>query len=86
MGSRGSADAPFAITINDHRYIERAEAAPALLHPARQAYADGKSFGQQRSSPIAELRGVAVRGSRWLSTTSWRCRLGKQWPLDSGGG
>ena len=34
---RGSADAPFAITINDHRDTDRAEAAPASLHAARQA-------------------------------------------------
>ncbi len=65
---RGSADAPFAITINDHRYTERAGAAPALLRAARQAHTDGKNFGQQRSFPIAELRGVTVRGSRWLSS------------------
>ncbi len=63
-----TAEAPFAITINDHHYTERAEAAPALLHAARQAYSDGKHFGQQRCFPIAELRGVGVQASRWLSS------------------
>jgi len=65
---RATAEAPFAITINDHHYTDRAEAAPALLHAARQAYSDGKHFGQQRCFPIAELRGVEVQASRWLSS------------------
>jgi len=65
---RATADAPFAITINDHHYTDRAEAAPALVHAARQAYSDGKQFGQQRAFPIAELRGVEVQASRWLSS------------------
>jgi len=38
------------------------------LHAARQAYADGKNYGQQRSFPIAQLRGLQVRASRWLSS------------------
>jgi len=65
---RATADAPFAITINDRHYTDRAEAAPALVHAARQAYSDGKQFGQQRCFPIAELRGVEVQASRWLSS------------------
>ncbi len=63
-----TADAPFAITINDHYYTDRAEAAPALVQAARQAYSDGKHFGQQRCFPVAELRGVEVQASRWLSS------------------
>ena len=76
---RGSADAPFAITINDHRDTDRAEAAPALLHAARQAYADGKNSGQQRSFSIAELRGVEVRASRWLSSDELALALSIPW-------
>ncbi len=71
---RATAEAPFAITINDRRYTDRAEAAPALVQAARQAYSDGKHFGQQRAFPIAELRGVEVQASRWLSSDEWRCR------------
>ena len=76
---RGSADAPCAITINDHRDTDRAEAAPALLHAARQAYADGKNSGQQRSFSIAELRGVEVRASRWLSSDELALALSIPW-------
>ncbi len=39
-----------------------------MVQAARQAYSDGKHFGQQRAFPIAELRGVAVQASRWLSS------------------
>jgi len=38
------------------------------VHAARQAYSDGKQFGQQRCFPIAELRGVGVQASWWLSS------------------
>jgi len=82
---RATADAPFAITINDHRYTDRADAAPALLHAARQAYTDGKNFGQQRSFPIAELRGVTVRGSRWLSSDELALSLSIPSTTNTGG-
>ena len=65
---RATAEAPFAITINSRHYTDRGEAAPALVHAARQAYSDGKQVGQQRCFPIAELRGVEVQASRWLSS------------------
>ena len=65
---RATAEVPLAITINERRYTDRAEPVPALVQAVRQAYSDGKHFGQQRAFPIAELRGVTVQASRWLSS------------------
>jgi len=60
--------APFAMTVGEAWFTERAEAAPALLHSLREAYVAGRRFGQTKEFPIAELRGVQVRASRMLST------------------
>ena len=63
-----SSEAPFAMTVRGHTYRERAEAAPALLDSLRQAYVEGKRYGNTKEFPIAELRGVQVRASRMLSS------------------
>jgi len=60
--------APFAMTIRGSTYTERAEAAPALLDSLRQAYIEGKRYGNTKEFPIAELRGVHVTASRMLSS------------------
>jgi len=60
--------APFAMTIRGATYTERAEAAPALVDSLRQAYVDGKRYGNTKEFPIAELRGVQVNASRMLSS------------------
>jgi len=60
--------APFAMTIRGATYTERAEAAPALLDSLRQAYVEGKRYGNTKEFPIAELRGVQVNASRMLSS------------------
>jgi len=60
--------APFAMTIRGATYTERAEAAPALVDSLRQAYVEGKRYGNTKEFPIAELRGVHVNASRMLSS------------------
>ncbi len=64
----GNEQAPFAMTVRGSTYRERAEAAPALLDSLRQAYVEGKRYGNTKEFPIAELRGVQVRASRMLSS------------------
>jgi len=61
-------EAPFAMTVRGTTYRERAEAAPALLDSLRQAYVEGKRYGNTKEFPIAELRGVQVNASRMLSS------------------
>ena len=67
--------APFAMTVRGSRYRERAEAAPALLDSLRQAYVEGKRYGNTKEFPIAELRGVQVRASRMLSSDEMIVKL-----------
>lgn len=65
---RASANDPFAMSIAGRRYTERADAAPALLHAARGAYTHALQHGASRSFPVAQLRGVEVRATRFLTT------------------
>jgi len=63
-----SSEAPFAMTVRGHTYQKRAEVAPALLDSLRQAYVEGKRYGNTKQFAVAELRGVQVRASRMLSS------------------
>jgi len=56
-------------------YRERAEAAPALLDSLRQAYVDGKRYGNTKEFPIATLRGVEVSASPMLSSDEMIVKL-----------
>jgi len=60
--------APFAMSVRGKTYRERAEAAPALVDSLRQAYGEGKRYGNTKEFPVAELRGVGVTASRMLSS------------------
>jgi len=67
-GLRAAAEAPFAITVGGREFTDRAEAAPALLDAARDAYQRGRNHGASRAFPIAEIAGVGVQASRWLTS------------------
>jgi len=63
-----NSSAPFAMNVRGKTYRERAEAAPVLVDSLRQAYVEGKRYGNTKEFPIAELRGVQVTASRMLSS------------------
>jgi len=66
-GLAANSGAPFAMSVRGKTYRERAEAAPVLVDSLRQAYVEGKRYGNTKQFPIAELRGVQVTASRMLS-------------------
>jgi len=67
-GLAANSGAPFAMRVGGRTYRERAEAAPVLVDSLRQAYVEGKRYGNTKEFPIAELRGVQVTASRMLSS------------------
>ena len=67
-GLAANSSAPFAMNVRGKTYRERAEAAPALVDSLRQAYVEGKRYGNTKQFAVAELRGVQVRASRMLSS------------------
>ena len=72
---RASGEAPFAMMVRGTTYRERAEAAPALLDSLRQAYVEGKRYGNTKEFPIATLRGVEVSASPMLSSDEMIVKL-----------
>jgi len=74
-GLTANSSAPFAMSVGGKTYRERAEVAPVLVDSLRQAYVEGKRYGNTKEFPIAELRGVGVTASRMLSGDEMIVRL-----------
>jgi len=58
---RATAEAPFAITINDHHYTDRAEAAPALVQAACSASCESRTSPTERPGGAARTMPATVR-------------------------
>jgi len=74
-GLAANSSAPFAMRVRGKTYRERAEAAPVLVDSLRQAYVEGKRYGNTKEFLMAELRGVQVRASRMLSSDEMIVKL-----------